>query len=515
MSGNKPVHPISSIFLDQDLITEDAAKAGKNEFLFTFNRDVWTTETSRISVSNFSIPYSWFNISAENKNNQFYYVWFDGSTGGPGGPPAAAAGRGWSIVEFPSNGTTLSYNVANGIPHAISASQQSLTAFTLIALAGTANGFSSTGGIVYVTSMANGIVQLQYSSWMNVPMVGDVFILTNQGPPGSLVDNGGLISSQNNDVLQHFANPTWAAGHGGTVIPVTVPDGYYSLAILNAYLQFVMQQNGHYLVDPNGNYVYYLEFVTNPNNYRLEIHSWSLPTVAAWNTMQANGWTNPGGVYNPNGITFTTDGGHGYINGTSYVTPKIIFWDSTSKYNLFAGTSTTTTFTYFGYTVTSAPAASNVPSNNTVMFYWQSAPSALLPSAINGIGNVRVIPDLLTNNPPAPTFTYIKNLTIPAELSPVLTPVHVVCLSCNKVDNPLRSTPQHQVSTFVITSQNISVEFGKDITNSNFFTTWIPLLANQNFQQMKFTLLDQEGNPLFLQDPDISIELLITDLRYN
>lgn len=83
------------------------------------------------------------------------------------------------------------------------------------------------------------------------------------------------------------------------------------------------------------------------------------------------------------------------------------------------------------------------------------------------------------------------------------------------IDNPLRSTAEHPVSTFVVTTQNVSVPFGSDIANSNFFTTWIPLLGNQTISKLVFKLLDQEGDAVMLQDPDTNIELLITDLRYS
>ena len=76
--NNKPVHPISSIFLDQDLLLNPGN--GNNQFKFDFPRQVTTTSTSRMSVSNFSVPYSWFNITQAFGNNQLAYVWFDGAS---------------------------------------------------------------------------------------------------------------------------------------------------------------------------------------------------------------------------------------------------------------------------------------------------------------------------------------------------------------------------------------------------------------------------------------------------
>ena len=115
---------------------------------------------------------------------------------------------------------------------------------------------------------------------------------------------------------------------------------------------------------------------------------------------------------------------------------------------------------------------------------------------------------------PLPPAGY-KVQSLLGDIAPNQFVVHSVCLTCNYIDNPLRTTQQHEVSTFVVTTQNITVPFGTDIANSNFFTTWIPLLGGQTISQMTFQLLDQEGDPIMLEDPDTNIELLITDLRYS
>ena len=82
------------------------------------------------------------------------------------------------------------------------------------------------------------------------------------------------------------------AGPTATTITVTIPDGFYTAAQLNAYLQSVMIANGHYLVTSTGDFVYFLEIVENPTAYAIQFNSYALPTSAQ---ATANSWTAPVG----------------------------------------------------------------------------------------------------------------------------------------------------------------------------------------------------------------------------
>lgn len=70
---------------------------------------------------------------------------------------------------------------------------------------------------------------------------------------------------------------TWPVGP--TTVTVTIPDGYYSVADLNSYLQYIMIQNGMYLIDAGGDYVYYMEFVENASLYAVQFNSYPIPTA--------------------------------------------------------------------------------------------------------------------------------------------------------------------------------------------------------------------------------------------
>jgi hypothetical protein len=64
-----------------------------------------------------------------------------------------------------------------------------------------------------------------------------------------------------------------------TVNTVNIPDSYQDASSLNTLLQGVMIKNTHYLIDANGNNVYYLQIQENPNLYAIQLNSLVLPAV--------------------------------------------------------------------------------------------------------------------------------------------------------------------------------------------------------------------------------------------
>lgn len=97
-------------------------------------------------------------------------------------------------------------------------------------------------------------------------------------------------SSQYNNNSFSFV---WYDAGGPTTYNVVLPDGYYEVSDLNAYIQFFCVSNGLYLIDATGNYVYYLELVLNPQYYAVQLNCYPIPTA-----LPAL-WTNPGGITFP------------------------------------------------------------------------------------------------------------------------------------------------------------------------------------------------------------------------
>lgn len=69
---------------------------------------------------------------------------------------------------------------------------------------------------------------------------------------------------------------------------VVIPDGNYTIEDLNKYLQSEFTKRKYYLIDANGNHVYYMELLANPNTYSIHLVCYEIPR-----TLPA-GYTDPG-----------------------------------------------------------------------------------------------------------------------------------------------------------------------------------------------------------------------------
>lgn len=249
----------------------------------------------------------------------------------------------------------------------------------------------------------------------------------------------------------------------GVTYSVTIPDGHYTISELNSFLQFSMIQNQHYLIDQYGNHVYFLEFCENSTLYRNQINTYRLPAALP------AGWTNPG-----TGVRF----GPNAYGPLGWKMPRIILTDT--NYGVYA----TSLFVYFGF----------LEANQTspVSYPYQE----ILPPYAN---------DPLVN----------LSEGVIGDISPQTEIAHSVTITCDYIDNQLRTASGPKTSSFIIATSDVDCKFGEYLTNSQFFTTWIPMMSGQTINQMNFKICDQDGNLLNLEDPDVNIEILLTDLRYS
>lgn len=77
-------------------------------------------------------------------------------------------------------------------------------------------------------------------------------------------------------------------GASSTTLNITIPDGYYTTSTLNAYLQSELVSAGYYLVNSDGDFVYYIEIIDNLTRYVIQYNAYVVPTTLP------SGWTNPG-----------------------------------------------------------------------------------------------------------------------------------------------------------------------------------------------------------------------------
>ena len=116
------------------------------------------------------------------------------------------------------------------------------------------------------------------------------------------------ITAANGNNTFQYVWPFNTSPAGPITNTVTIPDGFYTIADLNSYLQYVMISNTHYLVDASGNYVYYLNFSTNSVRYAVQLDVSPLPTSLGTYTYPSGAtWTLSGTATYPQIIIPTTN----------------------------------------------------------------------------------------------------------------------------------------------------------------------------------------------------------------
>lgn len=93
------------------------------------------------------------------------------------------------------------------------------------------------------------------------------------------------------NISQQYGNNkfsfTFPQTSGAISYTVTIPDGFYTTADVNSYLQQFCIANGLYLINASGQYVYYMVFTLAVNSYANQVLFFNVPTAPP------AGWTAP------------------------------------------------------------------------------------------------------------------------------------------------------------------------------------------------------------------------------
>lgn len=124
--------------------------------------------------------------------------------------------------------------------------------------------------------------QYQYNFPTNVDFIG------KEVSPNTLI-----VPYSNPNFLDLYNNNTFSYVWLGTVYTVYIGNQNLTASGLNLFLQYTMIQNLTYLIDSNGNFVYYLQISENPSQYAIELDSIPIPTAAQAATLK---YTQPVGA---------------------------------------------------------------------------------------------------------------------------------------------------------------------------------------------------------------------------
>lgn len=122
-------------------------------------------------------------------------------------------------------------------------------------------------------------------------------------PIATKFDDGDLVGLASCSLYNSTFNITSARGNNTFSIiwnadftvtySATISDGYYSISDLNYFIQSFCITNLLYVTDSNGDYVYFVELLTNAPRYAVQLNIFSLPTSAQATTL---GYTRPSGA---------------------------------------------------------------------------------------------------------------------------------------------------------------------------------------------------------------------------
>jgi hypothetical protein len=71
---------------------------------------------------------------------------------------------------------------------------------------------------------------------------------------------------------------------------VTIDDGFYDITTLNEFLQSYCVDNGLYLINGDGDYVYYIEFQENSALYGVQLNCYPIPTALPAGWSEPSNW---------------------------------------------------------------------------------------------------------------------------------------------------------------------------------------------------------------------------------
>ena len=154
------------------------------------------------------------------------------------------------------------------------------------------------------------LISINGGSTQNTTVSDDKATYTFKFPAGSIkVGEGDKVCL--NNLSMYYSWPSITSSQGNNTFSyvwpndtqspytVTIPDGFYTVDELNAFLQYTMIENEHYMKDSNGDYVYFFNLSENSTKYAVQLDVTSIPTSAeateyGWTiSADANFWSLP------------------------------------------------------------------------------------------------------------------------------------------------------------------------------------------------------------------------------
>jgi hypothetical protein len=317
----------------------------------------------------------------------------------------------------------------------------------------------------------------------------------------------------------------------GRTITVNMPDGFYSIADISNYLQFVMFQQGHYLTDVNGTIYYFINLTVNSSTYQININTYPISTTLY-----------PPATYKlgvPTQAVITTSSPTTTVAWsipTSAITPMFVVLNNNFQevigYNAgsypqgetgYSTTVPTTSLVQATITNSTSPTTFNITSIVGTILTTTLSPSLVAGMAITGTGiakntmivsgsaNTWIVSISQTigaitgtyypqNASQSPSYSTIQ--TFGSAFTPQVSPLSSYVLTCSLLQN------NYAVPNSLLYSFSPSGDFGANFTVAPYQYSFIDIQAGQ-YNSFNVSFLDQNLNPVTLQDSNLVILLVI------
>lgn len=240
---------------------------------------------------------------------------------------------------------------------------------------------------------------------------------------------------------------TWTVGTISSVYTVLIPNGIYDIVEINELLQYEMINNGTYIINPAGDNIYYVDFITNVNRYAIQTNTYLVPTSL------------------PSGCSLPSN---------------------------FAGFPTQTFNPIVSYPANFYNIVGYYPVNNVIFSSNSNINNAYIPPTTPSSNDYYVEKD------GAGTLSYLSNT------SPQVQPNGSIYLSMSNINNPYSqpSSIIYAITPTVAKSEKI-VE-----APPNFMWT---KLTEGTYNQLRLQFLGIDKQPIGILDPNMTITLVIRD----
>jgi hypothetical protein len=234
----------------------------------------------------------------------------------------------------------------------------------------------------------------------------------------------------------------------GLTYLVSIPDGFYDIPTLNNYLHFTMVQNGHYLITSTGDFVYLLTLTVNPTLYATELNCFGISAALA----ATNVWVLP---------AVPT-----WVLPTNFILPILVV----GKIGLNAAFNSANFGLVIGFE------------------------TGYYPNAV------------ITGVPPAQieTPSYVSDQQFLSTFTPQVTPLSSFILTCSLINNNY-AVPNNLIYSFAPQGT-----IGQQFTVAPNQLVFIDVLPAQ-YSRFQITFIDQALRPVAIQDPNMIIQLVISD----